>query len=402
MATAFERRPDVGGVPPDEVAALRRELAQAQARARALEEELREARRLESLGRLAGGVAHDLNNVMAVISGFSEMMLRRIGPDDPLRGNAESIRKAAAWGVDLARSVLATDRAAAHARPIVDLNAVVGNVIRTLGPLLGEHITVETRLGRDLAGVSVNVGQLEQIIMNLLLNARDAMEHSGRLIVETAPGTLEGRAAVRLSISDTGCGMDEATLSRAFEPYFTTKAPAKGTGLGLATVFGIVTQHGGRVGAASTVGEGSTFTIDLPRATETGDGEAPRSAVATQAAVLVLESETGVRELIGEILKLDGYRVLPALDFDDALAVAAAHRGPVQLVIADVMAPGVRDGRLLERLRATRPGIRALYASSELEDRLEEGAGGRERRVFLHKPFTVDTLLRKVRAALAD
>jgi len=399
MATAFERRPDVGGAPADEAAALRRELGQAQARARELEEELRDARRLESLGRLAGGIAHDLNNVMAVISGFSEMMLRRIGPTDPLRKNAESIRKAAAWGVNLARSVLATGRAATQARQAVDLNAVVGNVVRTLGPLLGEHITVEARLGRDLEGVSVNSGRLEQVVMNLLLNARDAMEHGGRLVVETANSTLDGRSAVRLRISDTGCGMDEATLSRAFEPYFTTKPPGKGTGLGLATVFAIVAQHGGRVDAASTLGQGSTFTIDLPRATEPSRTASPPDAE-TQATVVVLESEAGVRELIGEILRIDGYRVLPALDFDDALAVAAAHPGPVHLVIADVMAPGVRDGRLLERLLATRPGIRALYASGDLEDSLEGDAGARGPRVFLHKPFTVDALLRKVRAAL--
>lgn len=400
MATAFEH-PVVGGSPADEAAALRRELGQAQARVRALEEQLGEARQLESLGRLASGVAHDLNNVMAVISGFTEMMLRRIGPTDPLRSNAESIRKAAAWGVNLARSVLATGRIAAPTRPAVDLNVVVGNVVRALGPMLGELITVEAQLGRDVGGVSVSSGQLEQIIMNLLLNARDAMEHGGWLRVETSNSALDGQPAVRLRISDTGCGMDEATLSRAFEPYFTSKPPGKGTGLGLATVFGIVAQHGGRVDAASTVGEGSTFTIDLPRATEPGrEAPGPDADAEARATVLVLESEAGVRELIAEILKIDGYRVLPALDSDDALAVAARHPGPVHLLIADVMAPGVRDGRLLEQLLATRPGIRALYASGELEDGLEPYAEARNPRVFLHKPFTVDALLRRVRATL--
>ncbi|MGH7357173.1 MAG: hybrid sensor histidine kinase/response regulator, partial [Candidatus Rokuibacteriota bacterium] len=390
MATASERRPGVGDTPADDTA-LGTELGRAQARIRELEEQLREARRLESLGRLAGGVAHDLNNVMAVISGFTEIMLRRIGPTDPLRANAESIRKAAAWGVNLARSVLASGRAAAQVQPAVDLNVVVANVVRALGPLLGDHVRVELRPGRALGGVSVSPGQLEQIIMNLILNARDAMEHGGRLGVETANTVLDGRPAVRLKIGDTGCGMDEATLSRAFEPYFTTKPAGKGTGLGLATVFGIVAQHGGRVDAASTVGEGSTFTVDLPRVAEPGSG-APPPGSETQATVLVLESEAGVRELIGEILEIHAYRVLSASGFDDALAVAAAHPGPVHLVIADVMVPGVRDGRLLERLLATRPGIRVLYASGELEDSLEEFARDRGPRVFLHKPFTVDAL----------
>ena len=301
--------------------------------------------------------------------------------------------------MNLARSVLASGRAAAQARQATDLNVVVGNVVRTLGPMLPDHVTVDVRLGRDLGCVSVHQGQLEQIIMNLVLNARDAMERGGRLGVETTNTVVDGRPAVRLKISDTGCGMDESTLSRVFEPYFTTKPPGKGTGLGLATVFGIVAQHGGRVDAASTLGQGATFTIDLPRAAEPGAGAA-RHEAPTQATVLVLESEVEVREMVGEILEIHGHHVVPATDFDDALAAAAAYPGPVHLVIADVMVPGVRDGRLFKRLRASRPAIRALYASGDLEDSPAEYARDAGPRVFLHKPFTVDALMGKVRAAL--
>jgi CheY-like chemotaxis protein len=215
--------------------------------------------------------------------------------------------------------------------------------------------------------------------------------------VETAPTLLDGRPAVRLGISDTGCGMDEATLARAFEPYFTTKPPGKGTGLGLATVFAIVARHGGRVDAASTVGEGSTFTIDLP-CVSGPEGDAVGDAA--RATVLVLESESGVRQLIGEILEIQRYRVVFASGFDDALRACAAQPSPVDLVIADVMVPGVRDGRLLARLRAASPGIRALYVSADLEDGLD--GEGREPgfQGYLQKPFTVDAFVRAVRAAL--
>ena len=377
---------------------LSAELEQERARARRLEEELREARRLEAVGRLAGGVAHDFSNILAVISGYSELMLKRMDPTDPLRTGAESIRKAAVWGLNLTQHMLTTSKAAAPVVTSLDLNAVASGVVRTLVPLLGEQIQVTLELEPHLGRVRVNMGQLEQTLMNLLLNARDAMPSGGRVTIETANAELEQSPtgplrAVMVRISDSGVGMDAATLSRAFEPYFTTKPPGRGTGLGLATVFAFVSQAGGHVEAASEVGRGSTFTVYLPRHDAPDD---PPAAPAT-ATVLVLEPEPGVRDLIAEILDLHGYHVLTARDLDEALAASAAHQGPLALVIADLLLPGVAGDGVLQRLGPARASARVLYLSGDLEDTVEDYRGLRAGRGFLHKPFTVDALVQKVR-----
>ena len=383
-----------------EVERLGAELEQERERARRLDDELREARRLEAVGRLAGGVAHDFSNILAVITGYSELMLKRMDPTDPLRTGAESIRKAAVWGLNLTQHMLTTSRAAAPVPMSLDINAVIGGVVRTLAPLLGDQIQVALDLDPRLGRVRVNMGQVEQTLMNLLLNARDAMPSGGRVTIETGNVDLEqgptgALRAVMVRITDTGCGMDDATLSRAFEPYFTTKAPGRGTGLGLATVFAFVSQSGGHVEAVSEVGQGSTFTVYLPRH-DAGD-EPPVATPVAAATVLVLEPEPGVRDLIAEILELHGYHVLSARDLDEALAASTGHQGPIDLVIADLLLPGVAGDGVLQRLGPYRASARVLYLSGDFEDSVEDYRGLNPGRGFLHKPFTVDALVQKVR-----
>jgi two-component system, cell cycle sensor histidine kinase and response regulator CckA len=383
---------------------LSHELEQERLRGRRLEEELRDARRLEAVGRLAGGVAHDFSNILAVITGYSELMLKRMDPTDPLRTGAESIRKAAVWGLNLTQHMLTTSRATAPLTSTLDVNTAATGVLRTLQPLLGEHVEVVLALAPDVARVTVNAGQLEQTLMNLVLNARDAMPSGGRVTIETGNATLAQSPvgplhAVFVRVSDTGCGMDAATLSRVFEPYFTTKPPGKGTGLGLATVFAFVTQSGGHVEATSEVGQGSAFTLYLPRVTEVDEVTSP-TAPAAAPTVLVVEPETGVRELIGEILDLHGYHVLTARDLDEGLAVSLRHRGPIALVIADLLLPGVAGDGVLQRLGPERAGARVIYLSADLQDTVEEYRGLPPGRSFLHKPFTVDALVHRVREIL--
>jgi two-component system cell cycle sensor histidine kinase/response regulator CckA len=382
---------------------LGRELEEERARGRRLEEELRDARRLEAVGRAAGGVAHDFSNILAVITGYSELMLKRMDPTDPLRTGAESIRKAAVWGLNLTQHMLATSRAVVPPPSALDLNVVVTSVVRTLQPLLGDGVEVTLQLDPQLGQVTASAEPLEQALMNLLLNARDAMPAGGRISVETANVALEQSPpgplrAVMVRVSDTGHGMDAATLSRAFEPYFTTKAPGKGSGLGLATVFAFVTQNGGHIEAASEVGQGTTFSLYLPRADAAA--EAVSSGPGGAPTVLVVETETGVRELIGEILELHGFQVLSARDLDEARGLSRQHRGPIALVIADLLSPGVTGEGLLQRLGPDRGGARVLYLSGDLENTVEEYRGLQAGRAFLHKPFTVDALIHKVTETL--
>ena len=383
---------------------LSRELEQERVRGRRLEEELRDARRLEAVGRVAGGVAHDFSNILAVITGYSELMLKRMDPTDPLRTGAESIRKAAVWGLNLTQHMLTTSRTTVPAPSTLDVNPVAAGVLRTLQPLLGEHTEVVLQLDPEVGRVTVAAGQLEQALMNLVLNARDAMPSGGRITIEsgntvrTESQSIPSRA-VFVRVSDTGCGMDAATLSRAFEPYFTTKPPGKGTGLGLATVFAFVTQSGGHIEAASEVGRGSTFTLYLPRV-DPGD-EAVTFTPVDAATVLVVEPEAGVRDLIREILEIDGYHVLTAQDSDEAVAVSVRHQGAIALVIADLLSPGVAGDGLLYRLGPGRAAAKVIYLSGEPQDTVEQYHGLPPGRGFLHKPFTVDALVHRVQEMLA-
>ncbi|MEK7701409.1 MAG: ATP-binding protein [candidate division NC10 bacterium] len=355
----------------------------------------------ETLRRIASSVGHDFNNLLAVITGYSELMLRKLRPDDPLRRNVESIKKATEWGVALAHQILAVSRKQGTASTPVSLNEAVTNVTRVLQPALGERIELVARLDPAAGRVAINQGQLGQVIMNLVVNARDAMPEGGRLTVETAGAGAE----VVLSVSDTGVGMDVETRTRLFEPYFTTKEPGKGMGLGLATVFDVVTQNGGRIDVGSEPGRGSTFRIFLPRMedeVEAATGSAPAAAAAPGVdarTVLVVEDEGEVRDLIREILKFDRHVVLEARDREEALALSERHEGPIDLLIADVVLPGAVTEDLVRRVTAARPGIRVLYVSGYLDD-AGELEGFPRLGPIVQKPFTVAAFTQAVREAL--
>ncbi len=370
---------------------LRRELDEARLRIALLEAELAEERRLSSLARLTGSVAHDFGNVLAAIAGYNDLMLRSMPSVNPFRRGAESIQKAVQWGYRLAEQLLANDRARPE-RPAADLNAVVAGVLRTLGPILGDRIEIRMQLDPNVRAVGLTATALEQVTMNLVLNARDAMPSGGRLTVTTAsaPRNGSGRRTATLSIDDTGVGMDEATRARAFEPYFTTKAGGRGTGLGLSTVFGIVTQHGGHVDVISEPGQGSTFRVCLP-VVDTPPKEIVMPEVAP-ATVVVLEDDVRVRDLIVEILETYDYRALRAAAADEALGLCGRDPDRVSLVVAAVRALGGPGSEFAEWLRTVSPATRILYLADE--------PGGGEGAATLVKPFTVEGLVDAVRRAL--
>jgi two-component system, cell cycle sensor histidine kinase and response regulator CckA len=386
---------------------LHRELAASRARVSTLEEDLRAAQRHETVARQAGGIAHDFSNVMAVIAGYADLLLRRADASEPIRAHAASIKKATTWGQQLSRHVVASGRRFPPDVGAVDLNAITTGVARTLAPLFGDNIHVVLRLDPSLPPVAVQAGQLEQVVMNLLINARDALAGGGRVIVETSfAGRDDGVSgiaapAVRLRIMDTGCGMDATTRLRVFEPYFTTKGPGKGTGLGLSTVFGIVTQHGGHIDVGSEVGRGATFTVYLPASSETNAAATVGIATPPAGAVLLVEGEPGVPDFVMEILELEGYQVLHARDATDALRVSREHDGALSLVIADGRAPGVRGERFMHELLHTRAGLKFVYLCGDLEDTTEDAAGSRGGPAFIRKPFTIEALMRTITDLLA-
>jgi CheY-like chemotaxis protein len=354
-----------------------------------------------SLRRHASSVAHDFNNLLSVITGYTEMMLRRLRPDDPLRRNAEAIKRATEWGAALAQQILAGSRRPPAAPTPVDLNQLVGNVTRVLQPLLGESIELVTRLDSGLGLVSANPHQIGQVIMNLVVNARDAMPQGGRLTIETANVSQ----VVMLAVSDTGCGMDNETRARLFEPYFTTKEPGRGTGVGLATVYDVVTHLGGQISVMSDAGAGSTFKIYLPRVPETAPtAEAPAApsgvgAPADGKTVLVVENEREVRDLIREILQLQSYVVLEASDRDEALALSSQHAGRIDLMVVDVGMPPSFADEWVARVRVTRPEVRVLYVSGYLADGGSVDAP--KLGLLLQKPFTVGAFTKAIGMVMA-
>jgi two-component system cell cycle sensor histidine kinase/response regulator CckA len=373
--------------PPD----LRRELSEARARIAQLEAELAEERRLSTLARLTGSVAHDFGNVLAAIAGYNDLMLRSMPGGSPLRRGAESIQKAVQWGHRLTEQLLASGRARPEP-PAADLNTVVAGVVRTLGPLLGEQIDVQLELHPDVGAVGLTPAALEQVTMNLVLNARDAMPSGGRLTVTTVPALRNGPGGgtATLAVGDTGVGMDETTRARAFEPYFTTKSGGRGTGLGLSTVFGIVSQHGGHVDVTSEPGQGSTFRVCLPVVDPPSPaGMAPAE---TSPTVVVLEDDARVRDLIVEILESYDYRALRAAAPEEALALCGRDPGRVALVVAAVRALGRPDSEFGDWLRAVAPAAKLLYLTDE--------PGGAEGAATLIKPFTVEALIDTVRRVL--
>jgi PAS domain S-box-containing protein len=382
---------------------------------RRLEEQLLQSQKMEAVGRLAGGVAHDFNNLLTVIGGRSSLLLRRLGPEDPLRRDLELIHRTVERAAQLTQQLLAFSRKQVLQPKVLDLNAVVAAMEGMLRRLIGEHIELVTQPAAGLWPVKADPNQLEQVILNLALNARDAMPAGGRLTVTTAnvsigaPGpagsdeVAPGDYAV-LTVADTGTGMEPEVLARVFEPFFTTKEVGKGTGLGLSTVYGIIKQSGGHVAAASRRGQGSVFTIYLPRAGErpadaaapAGGGEGPQG----WETILIVEDEPEVRELAREILEMGGYTVLEGTDAASAERFCREHAGPIHLLLTDVVMPQVSGRELARRLGALRPALRVLYMSGYTDDAIVHHGVLDPSTAFLPKPFTPAELCRKVREAL--
>jgi two-component system, cell cycle sensor histidine kinase and response regulator CckA len=392
----------------DESARLRSELVKISAERERLRAELSDARVLEAVGRLAAGVAHDFSNLVTVIAGHSGVLLRLIAPGDPLRESVEGIQGAAEWGTRLTRQLLAASRHQESPSAVVDVNDVVAGADAMLRLLVGAANELQTRLDPGPCPVRMSLGRMEQVITNLVANAREASPDGGRVTIATAKTDVDdARAAalglpgagryVVLSVSDTGSGMDDDTQARVFERNFTTKGPGQ-RGLGLSTVQDVVARSGGAVGVTSRAGLGSTFEVFLP-AHAAPDPARAQTLEGTET-VLVVEDERPVRELIRDVLRLHGYTVLEARDGDEAIAIGERHAGPVHLVLLDVVTPGAPMAAVVDRLRAGNPALRQLYMSGHSGEMLRGRGMARIGPDFLQKPFTVDTLARKVRDIL--
>jgi PAS domain S-box-containing protein len=381
-------------------------------RERQLAEQTLRSQRLEAIGRLAGGVAHDFNNLLGVISGYGEIVLRRLPEADPLRGKVAEILKAAERAAALTHQLLAFSRRQVRRPRVLDLNAVVADMERMLRRVIGEDVALRTLLAPDLWRVRADPAQLEQVMMNLAVNARDAMPGGGSLTLQTRNADLAeaqvregtvfapGRYAV-LVVADTGSGIDAETRAHLFEPFYTTKPG--GTGLGLSTVYGIVKQSGGYVWVSSQAGHGTTFELYLPRADGDPDpAAAPPVAGASGGAetLLLIEDEEPLRAMLAELLESHGYLVLQAADGERALAVAEAHPGPIHLLITDVVLPGMNGRATAQELARRRPGLKALFMSGYTDDAIVHHGILDPAVAFLNKPFASQALLQKIRELL--
>ena len=383
---------------------------------RALEQQLQQSQKMEAIGRLAGGIAHDFNNLLMVISGYSEFLLDRLGPDPALRGPAQEIAGASQRASSLTRQLLAFSRKQMLAPKILDLNGVVTENLKMLTRVIGEDIDLVMVPAPSLGAVRADAGQIDQVIMNLAVNARDAMPSGGKLTIETSNVSLDEEYArfhaplrpgdyVMLAISDTGLGMDSETQSHIFEPFFTTKGP-KGTGLGLSTVYGIVKQSGGYIWVNSEPGKGTSFKIYLPRIAERAE---PAQVVASNESafiepgtetILLAEDEANLRYLARQFLEKQGYKVIEAADGAVAMQIAVAHEGVIHLLLTDVIMPGMNGRELAQRISEIRPQTKVLYMSGYTENVIGHNgtldAGVR----LLQKPFTLRDLKSKVREVL--
>ncbi len=388
---------------------------------REMEAQLRTAQKMEAVGRLAGGVAHDFNNLLMVISSYTELAMDSLPPGEPAREDLEEVRKASLRATGLTRQLLTFSRKQVLRPEVLDLNALVGGMEKMLRRLIGEDVQLAFAPGALLGATRADAGQLEQVLMNLAVNARDAMPHGGSLRIVTSNAEVDHEVAshhlglrpgswVKIAVTDTGTGMDEATLARIFEPFFTTKAAGKGTGLGLAMVYGIVAQSGGGVWVKSRPGQGTTFEIFLPRASgsrpeEPGDrfgGAEPRTPALAEG-ILLVEDDDAVRKLTQRMLVAAGHPVVCAASGAEALKLCADDRTDARLLVTDVVLPGLNGRELWERLEKLRPGLRVLYISGYTDEAISERAGlaGLEAGVeILCKPFTADVLARTVRAIL--
>jgi two-component system cell cycle sensor histidine kinase/response regulator CckA len=396
-------------------AANRRMQRSTQAALAASEQRLRHAQRMEAVGRLAGGIAHDFNNLLTVILGFSEFLIEQLPPDEGPHRDATEIRTAAQRATRLTKQLLAFSRQQVLERRVVDLVAAIGELQPMIARLIGEDVQFTFNHAEPPQLVLIDPGQFEQVVMNLVINARDAMPSGGRLTLfvdrawlhsahaeelEVAPGEY-----VMLGVTDTGEGIEAGTLEHIFEPFFTTKAPGRGTGLGLSTVFGIVHQSGGAIDVNSVVNQGTTFRVYFPLSgAEAAEGDpvaAPSAAVERASTILLAEDENGVRAFLEAALVRAGHRVIATPTGTEALEIAARSEEPIDLLIADVVMPGISGPEVADKLRQRQPGMQTLFLSgysshSSLPEWVASDPGA-----FLQKPFTVEALLSKVRDRLA-
>ena len=381
------------------------------------EEQLRQWQRVEAIGRLAGGVAHDFNNLLMTIKGCSELLLGAFDRRDPRREEVEEILKAADRATSLTRQLLAFGRRQVLQPQVLDLNTVVMNMDKMLRRVIGEDVQLIASLRRDLWSVKVDPGMIEQVIMNLAVNSRDAMPNGGKLTIETTNVTHDEEYAshhvsvkpgyyAMLAITDTGCGMDKETQSHLFEPFFTTKEKGKGSGLGLSTVYGIIKQSGGNIWTYSEPGLGTTFKIYLPRVEETSHAYKPEisrkeiKAPGGTETVLLVEDEEAVRSMVSKVLQNKGYRVLEASHGNEALEVCDKFEGPIHLMVTDVIMPQMSGRELAERLALVRPEMGVLYMSGYPDNTIVQHGVLEPGTAFLQKPFTISALELKVREIL--
>jgi signal transduction histidine kinase/ActR/RegA family two-component response regulator len=381
-----------------------------------LQGQLLHAQKMEGIGRLAGGVAHDFNNLLSVILSYTEFAVDVLPDGDPLKDDLLEVKKAGEYAVLLTRQLLAFSRKQILQPVPLDMNQFLVEMEKLLRRIIGEDIDIARNLAPDLGLVKADLSQLEQVMMNLAVNARDAMPQGGKLIIETANAELDEEHAARhagvapgpyvmLAVTDSGVGMDEQTMARLFEPFFTTKALGRGTGLGLSTVYGIVTQSGGSILVHSEVGRGTTFKIYLPRELS-GKATATKSRrldrVTGTETVLVVEDEDALRTVTRRILETAGYTVLTAANGDEALGVSARYAGHIHLLLSDVVMPGMNGGALARELEKTRQNLKVLYMSGYTDNSIVHHGVLNAGTHFLGKPFSTATLTQKLREVLDD
>ncbi|HXJ40367.1 MAG TPA: ATP-binding protein, partial [Bryobacteraceae bacterium] len=383
---------------------------------RILERQLQMAAKMEAVGRLSGGIAHDFNNLLGVIIGYSQLFKRKLEPQSPLLEHAEEIENAGKRAAALTRQLLAFSRQQVLTPAVLNLNDLVTDMVKMLPRLIGEDIAVSTLMASDLGSVKADRGQIEQVIMNLAVNARDAMPEGGKLLIKTSNRALDQAYArqhagarpgqyVMLEVADSGMGMDADTLTHIFEPFFTTKGVGKGTGLGLATVYGVVKQSEGYVWVDSEPGKGASFQVFLPKVNIEKTDDIPattrqRTATSGSETILLVEDSDPLRKLTQSFLESSGFRVLVAENGEDALHVAGRHGEKIHLLVTDVVMPGINGRVLAERLLAKLPGMKVLFISG-YTDSFNAVHGVRERGMaLLNKPYTEEELIERVRKVL--